>query len=80
VQNVNLARLEEEMRRFAEARIQSIAGDAPMLTMKQLGQIWGRSPAWIARMRSAGRIPNIQFGDWPQVPRAVAIMGLVKGV
>jgi hypothetical protein len=80
VQNVNLIRLEEEMRQFAEERIQTIAGDAPMLTTTQLAEIWGRSPSWIAKMRAAGRIPNIQFGDWPQVPRAVAIMGLVKGV
>jgi hypothetical protein len=80
VQTVNLARLEEEMRQFAEQRIQSIAGDAPMLTMGQLAEIWGRSPSWITRMRAAGRIPNVQFGAWPQVPRAVAIMGLVTGV
>jgi hypothetical protein len=80
MQSVNLARLEEEMRQLAEARIQSIAGDAPMLTTEQLAKIWGRSPSWITRMRAAGRIPNVQFGDWPQVPRAVAIMGLVRGV
>jgi hypothetical protein len=80
MQSVNLARLEEEMRQFAEQRIQSIAGDAAMLTTEQLAKIWGRSPSWITRMRAAGRIPNIQFGNWPQVPRAVAIMGLVKGV
>jgi hypothetical protein len=80
VQIVNLARLEEEMRQFAERRIQAVAGDAPMLTMRQLAEIWGRSPSWITRMRMAGRIPNTQFGAWPQVPRAVAIMGLVRGV
>jgi hypothetical protein len=80
MQSVNLARLEEEMRQLAEARIQVIAGDAPMLTTEQLAKVWGRSPSWIAKMRAAGRIPNVQFGDWPQVPRAVAIMGLVKGV
>jgi hypothetical protein len=80
VQTVNLVRLEEEMRQFAEQRIQSIAGDAPMLTTTQLAKIWDRSPSWITRMRAAGRIPNVQFGDWPQVPRAVAIIGLVRGV
>jgi hypothetical protein len=72
--------LEQEMRQFAEQRIKDIAGDAPMLTTEQLAKIWGRSPSWITRMRAAGRIPNVQFGDWPQVPRAVAIMGLVRGV
>jgi hypothetical protein len=77
---VNLVKLEEEMRQFAEQRIQAVAGHAPMLTTTQLAEIWGRSPSWITRMRAAGRIPNVQFGDWPQVPRAVAIMGLVKGV
>ena len=80
MQNVNLVRLEEEMRALAEERIQAVAGDAPMLTTTQLAKIWGRSPAWITRMRAAGRIPNVQFGDWPQVPRTVAIMGLVRGV
>jgi hypothetical protein len=80
VQTVDLARLEEEMRQFAEQQIQAVAGDAPMLTTTELAKIWRRSPAWIAKMRTAGRIPNVQFGNCPQVPRAVAIMGLVRGI
>jgi hypothetical protein len=51
-----------------------------MLTTTQLAEIWGRSPAWITRMRAAGRIPSVPFGGWGQTSRAVAIMGLVRGV
>jgi hypothetical protein len=80
VQHVDLVKLDEEMRRFAEQRIQSIAGDAPMLTTTQLVEIWDRSPAWIAKMRAAGRIPSVPFGGWDQTSRAVAIMGLVRGI
>jgi hypothetical protein len=80
VQTVNLAKLEEEMRQFAEERIQSVAGDAPMLTTTQLAEIWDRSPRWITRMRAAGRVPSVPFGGWDQTPRAVAVMGLVRGI
>jgi hypothetical protein len=77
---LNIARIEEEMRLLAEERIQSVAGDAPMLTLTQLGRVWGKSPTWVARMRTAGRVPTVPFGRWRGVQRAVAITGLVKGV
>jgi hypothetical protein len=80
VQNLNMAVLEHEMRVLAEQRIQAIAGDAPTVTMFQLGKIWRKSPSWIAKMRAAGRIPCVPFGNRIEASRAVAIMGLVRGV
>jgi hypothetical protein len=77
---VNLTKVEAEMRILAEERIQNIAGDAPMLTTLQLARVRSKSPSWITRMRLLGRVPSIPFGKWRQVPRAVAIMGLVRGV
>jgi hypothetical protein len=77
---VNLAVVEAEMRSLAEARVELIAGDAPTLTRKQTAKVWGRSPSWVKKMQEAGRVPTIPFGRWEMVPRAVAIIGLVKGV
>ena len=77
---VNLAEVEAEMKALAEARVERIAGDAPALTTKQTAEIWNRSPSWVKSMQEAGRVPTIPFGRWEMVPRAVAIIGLVKGV
>jgi hypothetical protein len=77
---VNLAQLEEEMRKLAEQRVTSIAGDAPMLTRAQTARVWGKSAAWVKAMQVAGRVPTVPFGNMERVPRAVAIIGLVKGV
>jgi hypothetical protein len=76
----NLARLEEEMRTLAEERVARFAGDAPMLTRAQTARIWGKSAAWVKTMQVAGRVPTVPFGTGERVPRAVAIIGLVKGV
>jgi predicted phosphohydrolase len=77
---VNLAQVEQEMRILAEERIRSIVGDAPMLTRAQTARVWGKSPAWVKAMQAAGRVPTVPFGHLQKVPRAVAIIGLVKGV
>ena len=77
---VNLARVEEEMRRLAEERVTRMVGDTPMLTKSQTARVWNKSPTWVAKMQAAGRVHVIPFGDRERVPRAVAIIGLVKGV
>jgi hypothetical protein len=76
----NLARLEEEMRKLAEQRVTSIVGDAPMLTDAQLGRVWNKRPYWVKKMREAGRVHSVPFGRREMSPRAVAILGLVKGI
>jgi hypothetical protein len=73
-------RVEEEMRRLAEERVTRMVGDAPMLTTTQLARVWGKTPSWVAKMQAEGRVPTVQFGARPRVQRAVAIIGLVKGV
>jgi hypothetical protein len=84
---VNPAQIEAEMRKLeaetlklAEQRVTDIAGDAPTLTRTQLARIWNKSPPWVKAMQAAGRVPTIPFGKREHSPRAVAIMGLVKGV
>jgi hypothetical protein len=77
---VNMAQVETEMRILAEERTRSIAGDAPLLTRRQTAQIWGKSPAWVKKMQAAGRVPTVPFGPMERVPRAVVIIGLVKGI
>jgi hypothetical protein len=77
---MNLTAVEEEMRILAEERITTVAGDAPMLTRKQTARVWGRSQAWVKTMQAAGRVPTVPFGRWVMVPRAVAIIGLIKGL
>jgi len=77
---VNLARLEEEMRILAEERTKNVAGDAPMLTIAQTARVWNKSPHWVRTMEAAGRVPTVPWGSKPAVPRAVVIMGLVKGL
>ena len=77
---VNVAQLEAEMRILAEERVRSLVGDAPMLTLSQTGRVWNKSPSWVTAMKAAGRVHTIPFGNRERVPRAVAIIGLVKGV
>jgi hypothetical protein len=77
---VNLARLEEEMRILAEERTKNVAGDAPMLTISQTAKVWSKSPSWVKAMQAAGRVHVVPFGVRERVPRAVVIMGLVKGL
>jgi hypothetical protein len=77
---VNQAEVEREMRVIAEDRVRSVAGDAPLLTRSQTAKIWNRSAAWVKSMQVAGRVPTVPFGNMEKVPRAVVIIGLVKGV
>jgi hypothetical protein len=77
---VNLALVEYEMRILAEERVQSIAGDAPTLTRTQTAKVWGKSPPWVKAMQVSGRVPTVPFGKRDHVVRAVAIIGLIKGV
>jgi hypothetical protein len=77
---VNLARLEEEMRILSEDRTRSVAGDSPMLTISQTAKVWSKTPSWVMKMRGEGRIPTVPWGSKIGVPRAVVIMGLVKGL
>ena len=77
---VNPTRIEEEMRKLAEERVARFAGDAPMLTRAQTARVWGKTTAWVKAMQVAGRVPTVPFGNLEKVPRAVAIIGLVKGV
>ena len=77
---VNLAQIEDEMRILAEARITRMVGDAPMLTKTQLARVWGKSPPWVKAMQAAGRVHVVRFGKRERAPRAVAIIGLIKGV
>lgn len=77
---VNQDQVEREMRVLAEDRVRSFVGDAPLLTRSQTAKIWNRSPAWVKQMQAAGRVPTVPFGNMEKVPRAVAIIGLVKGV
>jgi hypothetical protein len=77
---VNQTQVEEEMRKLAEDRVRSFVGDAPMLTRSQTAKIWNRSSAWVKAMQVAGRVPTVPFGNTEKVPRAVAIIGLVKGI
>jgi hypothetical protein len=77
---VNLALVEDEMRLLAEERTKSVAGDAPMLTRSQTARIWGQSAAWVKTMQDAGRVPSVPWGATWRVPRAVVIIGLVKGL
>jgi hypothetical protein len=77
---VNQDQVEREMRVLAEDRVRSFVGDAPLLTRSQTAKIWSRSPAWVKAMQAAGRVPTVPFGNMQKVPRAVAIIGLVKGV
>jgi hypothetical protein len=68
------------MRKLAEERTRSFAGDAPLLTRSQTAKIWNRSPGWVKAMQAAGRVPVVQFGNGEKVQRAVVIWGLIKGV
>ncbi len=77
---VNQAQVEQEMRILAEDRVRSFVGDAPLLTRGQTAKIWNRSPAWVKAMQAEGRVPTVPFGNMEKVPRAVAIIGLIKGV
>ena len=77
---VNPTRLEEEMRKLAEERVTRFAGDAPLLTRAQTARIWDKSPSWVKAMQVAGRVHVVPFGNTERVPRAVAIIGLVKGI
>jgi hypothetical protein len=77
---VNLAQVEDEMRILAEERIKTLVGDTPMLSIAQTARIWGKSSSWVKAMQAAGRVHVVPFGVRERVPRAVAIMGLVKGV
>jgi hypothetical protein len=77
---VNQAQVEEEMRKLAEERTRSFAGDAPLLTRSQTAKIWNRSPGWVKSMQAAGRVPVVSFGNREKVQRAVVIWGLVRGV
>jgi hypothetical protein len=77
---VNQAQVEQEMRVLAEERVKTLVGDVPMLSIAQTARIWGKSSAWVKEMRAAGRVHVVPFGVRERVPRAVAIMGLVKGV
>ena len=77
---VNLAQVEDEMRILAEERVKTLVGDTPMLSIAQTARIWGKSSSWVKAMQAAGRVHVVQFGVRERVPRAVAIMGLVKGV
>jgi hypothetical protein len=77
---VNLARLEEEMRILAEERTKNVAGDAPMLTVAQTAKIWSKTPSWVKKMKGEGRVPTVPWGGTIGVPRAVVILGLVKGL
>ena len=78
---VNQAQVEEEMRILAEERSRSVAGDAPMLTRSQTAKIWNRSAAWVKAMQDGwarSHRPVRQYAE--KVPRAVVIIGFVKGV
>ena len=77
---VNLAQIEDEMRILAEERITRMVGDAPMLTRTQLARVWNKSPPWVKAMQAAGRVHVVPFGKRERAPRAVAIIGLVRGV
>jgi hypothetical protein len=77
---MNLARVKEEMRKLAEERVTRTVGDAPTLTMSQTARVWNKPPSWVSKMKAAGRVPTIMFGDRERVQRAVAIIGLVEGV
>jgi hypothetical protein len=77
---VSLSRIEEEMRLLAEERVKTLVGDTPMLSIAQTARIWGKSSSWVKAMQAAGRVHVVQFGVRERVPRAVVIMGLVKGV
>jgi hypothetical protein len=77
---VNLAEVEAELRILAEERVTRMVGDAPTLTRTQLARVWGKSPPWVKAMQAAGRVHTIPFGRWERAPRAVAIIGLIKGV
>jgi hypothetical protein len=77
---VNLTKIEEEMRVLAEERTKNVAGDAPMLTIAQTGRVWAKTPYWVRTMHAAGRVPAVPWGSKLGVPRAVVILGLVKGV
>jgi hypothetical protein len=76
---LNSTRIEEEMRRFAEERVTRMVGDAPMLTKSQLARIWNKSPSWVTKMQVAGRVHVVPFGNVERAPRAVAIIGLLRG-
>jgi hypothetical protein len=77
---VNLARVEDEMRILAEERVKTLVGDTPMLSISQTARIWGKSHGWVKEMQAAGRVHTVPFGSAQRVPRAVAILGLVKGI
>jgi hypothetical protein len=77
---VNLAKLEEQMRILSEDRTRSVAGDAPMLTIPQTAKVWSKTPSWVRKMMREGRVPTVPWGGKTGVPRAVVIMGLVKGL
>jgi hypothetical protein len=77
---VNQVQVEQEMRILAEERVKTLVGDTPMLSIAQTARIWGKSSSWVKAMQAAGRVHVVPFGVRERVPRAVAIMGLVKGV
>ena len=78
---VNQALVEEEMRKLAEERTRSVAGDAPMLSIEAGGEdleqiaVLGEDDA-DGRACSDRPVGAAEHG----VPRAVVIWGLVKGV
>jgi hypothetical protein len=60
---VNQAQVEEEMRKLAEERTRSVAGDSPMLSIGQAARVWNKSPYWVRKMQTAGRVPTVPWGS-----------------
>ena len=81
---VNQARLEEEMRNSGggtrPVAIRLTANYADANDRSQTARIWGKSSSWVKAMQAAGRVHVVPFGVRERVPRAVAIIGLVKGI
>ena len=77
---LNLPEVEAEMVDLARKRVELIAGDTPLLTLKTVAEIWGQSRQWVATMKAAGKVRTVPFGKREMVTRATAIRGLVRGV
>jgi excisionase family DNA binding protein len=78
---MDVDRIQQEMRALAEERIDRIAGpDAVLLPKSLAAQVCGKSYTWIERMVAAGRLPTVAVGRARWIQRAALVEALAVGV
>jgi hypothetical protein len=78
---MDVERIQQEMRALAEARIDMIAGpDAILLPRNLAAKVCGKSVSWIDQMVAADRLPSIRVGRSNWIQRAALVEALAVGL